>query len=144
SFHSKVREAKWCYKSQAWNIHLSCEERWTGHRIWLATGCKLDVNQDPLLTDVIKEFPIQVLDGWPCVSENLKWAPGCPLYLMGQYSALQIGPHAVNLAGGQACSMRIAKDILSQHRGVREAYTTAPERTQIEDYIQQMHGLMWL
>ncbi|XP_064166022.1 uncharacterized protein zgc:113276 [Anguilla rostrata] len=140
--YCQVSEAKWCYRNQAWSISLSSGEHWTGDRIWLATGCKLDVKQDPLLADVIKEFPIQVLDGWPCLSDSLQWAPGCPLYLMGQYSALQIGPHAVNLAGGQASSMRIAKDILSWHRGVREGRRA--ERTRTEEYIQQMHGLMWL
>lgn len=29
--------------------------------IWLATGCKLDIKQDPLLSEVMKEFPIQVI-----------------------------------------------------------------------------------
>ncbi|XP_061081850.1 uncharacterized protein zgc:113276 isoform X2 [Conger conger] len=140
--YCQVSEAKWCYRKQAWNISLSCGQSWTGDKIWLATGCKLDVNQDPLLADVIREFPIQVLDGWPCLPENLQWAPGCPLYLMGQYTALQIGPHALNLAGGQASSIRIAKDILSWHRGVREGQRA--ERARTEDYIQQMHGLMWL
>lgn len=33
---------------------------------------------------------LQVLEGWPCISEMLQWAPGCPVYLMGQYAALQV------------------------------------------------------
>ncbi|XP_015219166.1 uncharacterized protein [Lepisosteus oculatus] len=146
--YCQVTEAKWSYKGQVWNVCLSSGEHWTGERIWLATGCKLDVTQDPLLSDVIKEFPIQVLDGWPSVSENLQWAPGCALYLMGQYAALQIGPHAVNLAGGQAASARIAKAILNKHRAAGEE-STAPDRhlaaqTRAEEYTRQMHGLMWL
>uniref|UniRef100_A0A3P9LE15 Zgc:113276 n=1 Tax=Oryzias latipes TaxID=8090 RepID=A0A3P9LE15_ORYLA len=88
--YCQVNEARWCYKDQAWSLSLSTGDCWTGDRIWLATGCKLDVNQDPLLTEVMKEFPIQVLDGWPCITENLKWTEGCPLYLMGQYAALQV------------------------------------------------------
>ncbi|KAK6325704.1 hypothetical protein J4Q44_G00050460 [Coregonus suidteri] len=148
--YCQVTEAKWCYESQVWRLSLCGQngcESWTGDRIWLATGCKLDVNQDPMLSSVIKEFPIQVLDGWPCISESLQWAPGCPLYLMGQYAALQVGPHALNLAGGQAASARIAKDIVSQHSQSGDEGTgtqTTVERTQTEDYIQQMHGLMWL
>ncbi|XP_033866444.2 uncharacterized protein zgc:113276 isoform X1 [Acipenser ruthenus] len=146
--YCQVSEAKWSYKDQEWAISLSTSERWSGDRIWLATGCKLDVTQDSLLSDVIKEFPIQILDGWPSISENLQWAPGCDLYLMGQYSALQIGPHAVNLAGGQAASARIAKAIHYKHREPCEKCTaldtTQAEQTQKEAYIQQMHGLMWL
>uniref|UniRef100_A0A3P9MLI4 Zgc:113276 n=1 Tax=Oryzias latipes TaxID=8090 RepID=A0A3P9MLI4_ORYLA len=138
-------KARWCYKDQAWSLSLSTGDCWTGDRIWLATGCKLDVNQDPLLTEVMKEFPIQVLDGWPCITENLKWTEGCPLYLMGQYAALQIGPHAVNLAGGQAASMRIAEDILQcKLQSSREPSDLRGSKSKTEDYIKQMQGLLWL
>uniref|UniRef100_A0A096LRA1 Zgc:113276 n=1 Tax=Poecilia formosa TaxID=48698 RepID=A0A096LRA1_POEFO len=141
----QVNEASWCYRSQSWNLSLSTGDHWTGDRIWLATGCKLDVKQDPLLSDVMKHFPIQVIDGWPCILESLQWTEGCPLYLMGQYSALQVGPHAVNLAGGQAASMRIAKDIMHhqmQDRGQDSEMGKGKSKT--EEYIQQMKGLFWL
>lgn len=36
---------------------------------------------------------VKVIDGWPCISESLQWAEECPLYLMGQYAALQVGLH---------------------------------------------------
>lgn len=36
---------------------------------------------------------MKVIDGWPCISESLQWAEDCPLYLMGQYTALQVGLH---------------------------------------------------
>uniref|UniRef100_A0A8D3APY4 Zgc:113276 n=1 Tax=Scophthalmus maximus TaxID=52904 RepID=A0A8D3APY4_SCOMX len=136
-------KASWCYRSQAWSLSLSTGAHWTGDMIWLATGCKLDVKQDPLLSEVIKEFPIQVIDGWPCISESLQWAEGCPLYLMGQYTALQVGPHAVNLAGGQAASMRIAKDIRRQQPS-GDASDPSGEKSKTEEYIQQMRGLLWL
>ncbi|XP_056135293.1 uncharacterized protein zgc:113276 [Lampris incognitus] len=143
--YCQVNDAKWYYRTQTWSLSLSNGDNWTGDMIWLATGCKLDVNQDPLLSGVMKEYPIQVIDGWPCITESLQWAPGCPLYLMGQYAALQIGPHAVNLAGGQAASMRIAKDIMrwhQKHNGKSSEETW--ERLKTDEYIQQMHGLMWL
>ncbi|KAJ0001599.1 hypothetical protein NQD34_001395, partial [Periophthalmus magnuspinnatus] len=147
--YCEVNEARWCYRTQAWSLCLSTGGQWRGHVIWLATGCKLDVKEDPLLRDVIREFPLQVLDGWPCVSESLQWAEGCPLYLMGQYTALQIGPHAVNLAGGQAASHRIAKHIRHQLRQKHRDRPddTSPEggaRSKTEEYVLQMHGLLWL
>lgn len=46
----------------------------------------------------------------------------------------------MNLAGGQAASMRIAKDIMH----LVEQTNGAPERSKTEEYIQQMQGLMWL
>ncbi|XP_051531219.1 uncharacterized protein LOC127427588 [Myxocyprinus asiaticus] len=142
--HCQVTEAKWCYQSQSWRVSLCTGEQWNGEKIWLATGCKLDVNQDPLLSDIMTKFPIQVLEGWPCITESLQWTPGCPLYLMGQYAALQVGPHAVNLAGGQAASIRIFKNIMAQHSGLDESASARMERTRTEEYISHMHGLMWL
>ncbi|XP_029944420.1 uncharacterized protein LOC115386295 [Salarias fasciatus] len=143
--YCQVSEASWCYKNQAWHLCLSTGECWSGDMIWLATGCKLDVKQDPLLSEVMQQFPIQVIDGWPCISESLQWAEGCRLYLMGQYTALQIGPHAVNLAGGQAASMRIAKDIMRRHDwDGSQMSKTSGEKTKTEEYVQQMHGLLWL
>ncbi|XP_069030031.1 uncharacterized protein [Embiotoca jacksoni] len=143
--YCQVSEASWCYKSQAWSLSLSTGGRWTGDMIWLATGCKLDVKQDPLLSEVMKEFPIQVIDGWPCISESLQWTEGCPLYLMGQYTALQVGPHAVNLAGGQAASMRIAKDIMRRkQQDGGQASELSVDKSKTEEYIQQMRGLLWL
>ncbi|XP_060924596.1 uncharacterized protein zgc:113276 [Limanda limanda] len=140
--YCQVSEASWCYRGQAWSLTLSTGDHWTGDMIWLATGCKLDVRQDLLLSEVMKEFPIQVMDGWPCISDSLQWADGCPLYLMGQYTALQVGPHALNLAGGQAASRRIAKDIMRhRHPYVGDA---SEEKSKTEEYIQQMHGLLWL
>ncbi|XP_072770963.1 uncharacterized protein [Nerophis lumbriciformis] len=146
--YCQVLDASWCYKKQEWRLHVSSGDDWTGDMIWLATGCKLDVRQDPLLSDVMSIFPIQVLDGWPCISESLQWTEGCPLYLMGQYTALQIGAHAVNLAGGQAASMRIARDIQQHHNNKKkkkeeESHLSARRLTS-EEYIQQMHGLLWL
>ncbi|XP_058485608.1 uncharacterized protein zgc:113276 isoform X1 [Solea solea] len=143
--YCQVSEATWCYKSQAWSLSLSTGDHWTGDMIWLATGCKLDVNQDPLLSEVIKDFPIQVIDGWPCISESLQWAEGCPLYLMGQYTALQVGPHAVNLAGGQAASKRITEDIMRHRQQDSGAASELNgEKSKTREYIQQMQGLLWL
>ncbi|MCI4393286.1 hypothetical protein PGIGA_G00155700 [Pangasianodon gigas] len=143
--YCQVTEAVWCYETQKWKVSLCDGEKWTGDRIWLATGCKLDVNQDPLLSDIKKHFPIQVLEGWPCISETLQWAPGCPVYLMGQYAALQVGPHAVNLAGGQAAALRIARDIIDEHGSEEQnTDTNKVEKARTEEYISHMHGLMWL
>ena len=55
----------------------------------------------------------------------------------------QVGPHAINLAGGQAASMRVAKDI-SRQQDNTEASELRGEKSKTEEYIQQMQGLLWL
>lgn len=59
---------------------------------------------------------------------------------------LKIGPHAVNLAGGQAASLRIAKAIIGHHSGKEQPATglCKKEKARTDDYIMNMHGLMWL
>lgn len=57
----------------------------------------------------------------------------------------QVGPHAVNLAGGQAASMRIAKDIIGrQQQNSGRAFKLNGQKSKTEEYIQQMQGLLWL
>ncbi|TSY13817.1 Pirin [Bagarius yarrelli] len=78
----------------------------------------------------------QVLEGWPCISETLQWAPGCPVYLMGQYAALQVGPHAVNLAGGQAAALRIARNIINEHSSEKQnTESTKVEKARTEENL---------
>ena len=59
----------------------------------------------------------------------------------------QVGPHAVNLAGGQAASLRIAADIMRRRArliGVESNTQLHSYAPLLESYVQQMHGLMWL
>lgn len=61
------------------------------------------------------------------------------------FSPVQVGPHAVNLAGGQAASIRIAKDIMrGQKQHHADASELSGEKSKTEEYIQQMQGLLWL
>lgn len=62
-----------------------------------------------------------------------------------KFSTTQIGPHAVNLAGGQAASMRITMDIIRRQRqDILKVSELSGEKSKTEEYIQQMKGLLWL
>lgn len=56
----------------------------------------------------------------------------------------QVGPHAVNLAGGQAASMRISRDIMQRVRAGVAVAAPLTGKAKTEEYIQQMKGLLWL
>lgn len=56
----------------------------------------------------------------------------------------QVGPHAVNLAGGQAASMRIFRDIMRRLRPDIAEAAQLTGKAKTEEYILQMKGLMWL
>lgn len=67
------------------------------------------------------------------------------MYIHGLLLYGQVGPHAVNLAGGQAAALRIARDIIDKHGSEeKNTETTKVEKTRTGEYISHMHGLMWL
>ncbi|MEO0409218.1 MAG: FAD-dependent oxidoreductase, partial [Cyanobacteria bacterium P01_A01_bin.135] len=108
--HCQVAHAQW--QEDAWNVccdnHAvhTCITHQPVHRIWLATGSTLNVNAHPLLKDVLEAYPITTTGGLPLLDEHLRW-PGCELFLMGPWVALQVGPVARNLFGGKLASKRI-------------------------------------
>jgi hypothetical protein len=75
-------------------------------RIWLATGTRLDVTQDPLFADVLATYPMPIVQGLPVLDEYLRWR-GCELFVMGGLAALQVGPTARNLSGARMACQRI-------------------------------------
>lgn len=87
---------------------LKCDDgmTWEGDHIWLATGTKLDVTQQPILKEVLNTHPLEIVNGLPVLDEYLRWS-GCQLFIMGGLGALQVGPVARNLSGARMASSRI-------------------------------------
>lgn len=81
--------------------------------IWLATGSCMDVNQEPIFKEMMKQCPVESVGGFPAVTEELQWSRECPnFYVMGGYAALQLGPNAINLNGARAGAERVGSEIL--------------------------------
>jgi hypothetical protein len=80
-------------------------------RVWLATGTTLDIRTNPLLAEVIEQFPIEMVNGLPVLDEHLRW-PGCELFLMGPWAVLRVGPVARNLFGGKLACDRIVSALI--------------------------------
>ena len=82
------------------------------HRIWLATGTKLDVRKQPILKEILHTHPLEIVNGLPVLDEYLRWS-GCELFIMGGLAALQVGPVARNLSGARMASGRIVSALKS-------------------------------
>lgn len=62
--------------------------------IWVACGVTPDARGDPLLGGLrAAGAPCRILGGLPVLDPGLRW-PGAPLYLLGRYAALSLGPAA--------------------------------------------------
>jgi hypothetical protein len=108
--HCEVSQADW--QGTAWQVQCrqaadhDCLSDLNIHRIWLATGQTLDVQQWPLLAPVQAAYPLPLVNGLPVLDQHLRW-PGCNLFIMGDAAALQLGPIARNLFGGRLACDRI-------------------------------------
>ena len=57
-------------------------ERILADQIWLATGHRQGVSQQPLLQQLHQQHPIELVDDWPVLGPDLGW-PGTLVHLMG-------------------------------------------------------------
>ena len=82
--------------------------------IWLATGGDFDVDLVPILASLYAQYPIECVDGLPALQDDLSWAHNVPLYVMGAFAQLQLGPDALNLAGARSGSVIVATALLKE------------------------------
>lgn len=76
--------------------------------IYFATGMKADVRELPLLRSMNRDYPIEVLHGLPCLTDDLMWKPDVPLFVTGRLAALRLGPAGPNLEGARLGAERVA------------------------------------
>ncbi len=100
----QVVHAQW--QGSRWQVRCDDGTEHECDRIWLATGTKLDITADPLLTEILDTYPIPVVKGLPVLDTHLCWQD-CELFIMGGLAALQVGPVARNLSGARMVSERI-------------------------------------
>ena len=108
--HCEIVSAAW--QETHWRVQCNnlavhdCFEHQPIDRIWLATGTQMDITSHPILGEVLAQHPTEIVGGLPVLDEHLRW-PGCNLFLMGPWAALQVGPVARNLFGAKMACDRI-------------------------------------
>lgn len=88
--------------------------------IYFATGARADVREMPLLSNINKQYPIEVKEGLPCLTDDLMWREDVPLFMTGRMAGLRLGPGAPNLEGARLGAERIAwslEEILEKNKG---------------------------
>ncbi|KAL2809786.1 hypothetical protein BJX63DRAFT_445097 [Aspergillus granulosus] len=76
--------------------------------MYFATGMHMDVRELPLLQQMHRDYPIETIQGLPCLTDDLMWQADVPLFLTGRLAALRLGPGAPNLEGARLGAERIA------------------------------------
>lgn len=106
----QVVKTEWL--GDGWRVYCSDNVVHKCERIWLSTGNKFDISREPLLQNILQAFPIATVNGLPVLDKYLRW-PGCELFLMGGFAALQVGPTARNLSGARMASEKIVPAIIN-------------------------------
>ncbi|MGF1539453.1 MAG: FAD/NAD(P)-binding protein [Pleurocapsa sp.] len=105
----QVRDAQW--QENLWQVNCLDGSKHQFNRIWLATGTRFNVKEHPLLQDVLKTYPTEIVNGLPVLDEHLR-LPKSNFFIMGGLAALQIGPVARNIGGGKMACQRIVPAII--------------------------------
>jgi hypothetical protein len=66
----------------------------------------VDAEREPLFAGLLSTVPVPLCGGLPVLTPELRWAPGVDVHLLGAYAALELGPGALNLAGGRVVAPR--------------------------------------
>lgn len=88
--------------------------------IYFATGIDTDVLKLPYLQTMQDKFPTETVGGFPCLTEDLQWAPNVPLFCSGKLAMLRIGPAAPNIGGVKLAAERIGLAVEELLRGRRK------------------------
>ena len=77
--------------------------------IWLAIGTDVQLDQYPMLMDLMTTHPIPSFCGFPAVEKDLKWRNDTSIYLLGALSLSRLGPDGLNMAGARHGSILVAR-----------------------------------
>jgi hypothetical protein len=90
----------------------------------------VDASKEPLFAGLLEQCPVPLYGGLPAPTRELRWAQGVEVHLLGAYAALELGPGALNLAGGwwalacwHACQQRdLPECVCSAPHVIHNAY----------------------
>lgn len=75
--------------------------------IYCATGISQTFDKLPFMQTIIRKHPIDFVQGFPCLTDNLQWKEDVPLFLIGKNASLRIGPSSANLDGARLGAERV-------------------------------------
>ncbi|PWY92482.1 hypothetical protein BO70DRAFT_384017 [Aspergillus heteromorphus CBS 117.55] len=110
---------KYCASSRTWRLTTDppIPDLPRIDYIYFATGMQADVHELPLLRQMNRDYPIETKQGLPCITDDLMWRSGVPLFLTGRLGSLRLGPGAANLEGARLGAERVAwamEDVLGR------------------------------
>ncbi|TQS34117.1 hypothetical protein Golomagni_05513, partial [Golovinomyces magnicellulatus] len=110
-----VKNALWDEAAASWTVTLQTKDEKTeeiqlDHVIY-ATGTPVNISSLPIIQPLLTQYPISAVGGMPCLTDELMWQEGVPLFVTGKLAGLRLGPAAGNLEGARVGAEFIAGKI---------------------------------
>lgn len=128
--HSSIENKEWNVNSDMWDISIKTKSESKNAAdesdlssvtnltnidyVYYATGIAPNIRSLPCLQPIIKNYDIQTVKGFPCLTDNLQWNDEMPLFVVGKYASLRMGPSSANLDGARLGAERIGWYIQEQ------------------------------
>ena len=112
--HTTLRSLNWNTESCTWTTVATSPAIQSIppiHFIVFATGVQTNVSAIPFLQSLYQNYPIDLIGGLPCLTDDLMWRHDVPLFVTGRLAGLRLGPGAPNLVGARVGAERIAWNI---------------------------------
>ncbi|RCK60927.1 hypothetical protein Cantr_08095 [Candida viswanathii] len=111
--HTRITGQEWNPDTKRWDLEVLDSE--TGDvsmlkdvdYIYFATGIAANIESLEFLKPMTSENPIDIVGGYPCLTDNLQWNNEVPLFMLGKNAALRMGPTSANLDGARLGAERI-------------------------------------
>ena len=103
--------------------------------VWLATGHRVAVRDDPALTGLLADSDCLIASGFP-VLDSLVRVPGTRVHLAGRAATLQLGPTAGNLSGARHAATAVVAAVF----GMDEAMELT-ERSNTDTCVRRPNGV---
>lgn len=112
--HCEVIDKMWDQENECWSevqimnkLDGETESLENIDYIVYATGSKPDIEGQPMMKDICTKYPIDIINGVPCLTDDLQWNEEIPLFMLGRFAMLKTGPSSANLDGGRIGAERI-------------------------------------
>lgn len=155
--HTEVEKALWDNVAQKWKLtvrrqeYVGTENQFMNNPqkpgtieacevdyIISATGSQLGFGTLPFMQRLSSKMHVPEIRGIPIVNEDLQYGT-LPLYVIGSYSALQIGPTAFNLGGIREAADRVVMKIRDMEEGCECAHEETDDEGSIGQYAHFLY-----
>lgn len=97
---SSIRSAQWDERTNQWNLEIESKKKAVDDSntlrlgsidyLLLSTGSRMEFDKLPFLTSMLDSHPLEVVEGYPVLTNDLQWNEKVPMFVIGAYAMLQV------------------------------------------------------